>query len=44
MRDISVYVFSSNTITNIWAGYGSRTWAVSDGSDAYNKVRKTKAR
>ena len=27
---VPVYVFSSNSMTNIWAGYGARRWAVAD--------------
>jgi hypothetical protein len=26
---MNLYVFSCNTITNIWAGIGARRWAVS---------------
>lgn len=43
MPDVSVYVFSSKNITNIWAGYGAETWAVAIGSEATNKGKKTKA-
>ncbi len=41
--DVKVYVFSSKSITNIWAGFGAETWAVAIGSDATNKGKTTKA-
>lgn len=41
--EVSVYVFSSKSITNIWAGYGAQTWAVAIGSDTTNKGKATKA-
>lgn len=40
-EEIDVYVFSSDTITNIWAGYGASTWAVSRGGTAPAKVTKS---
>ncbi|NEI73358.1 hypothetical protein GR212_27770 [Rhizobium lusitanum] len=42
-NDVSVYVFSSKSITNIWAGYGAETWAVAIGSETTNKGKTTKA-
>jgi len=27
---MQVYIFSSNSLTNIWAGIGARMWAVSE--------------
>lgn len=42
--EVDIYVFSSNSITNIWAGYGAATWAVSIGNDAAsNKGKATKS-
>lgn len=43
MTDVGVFVFSSKSITNIWAGYGAQTWAVAIGSDQTNKGKRTKA-
>ncbi|MFK0275185.1 hypothetical protein ACIQUG_15985 [Ensifer sp. NPDC090286] len=42
-NSINVYVFSSKSITNIWAGYGASTWAVALGSEATNKGKITKS-
>ncbi|MCM2440916.1 hypothetical protein HGO34_14445 [Agrobacterium vitis] len=42
---VNIYVFSSKSITNIWAGYGAQTWAVSIGEDASNNAgKKTKSK
>ncbi|WP_439631664.1 hypothetical protein [Shinella sp.] len=43
MPTVSVYVFSSKSITNIWAGFGAGTWAVAIGAEATNKGKTTKA-
>jgi hypothetical protein len=40
---VEVFVFSSDSITNIWAGYGSSTWAVSRGDEASAKAKATKS-
>ncbi len=40
MNQIDVFVFSSNTLTNIWAGVGARLWAVSE--QQKRKVRGAK--
>ena len=34
-----VYIFSSSTLTNIWAGIGARKWAVSNGQGANASIR-----
>lgn len=41
---LKLYVFSSSTLTNIWAGIGARLWAVSQRDDAQLKGLITKAR
>lgn len=42
--EVDVFVFSSSSITNIWAGFGAATWAVSIGNDeANNKGKVTKS-
>lgn len=38
-HEVDVYVFSSDSITNIWAGYGARTWAVSSGANPRRKAK-----
>ncbi len=43
MPSVSIYVFSSKSITNIWAGFGAGTWAVGIGSETTNKGKTTKA-
>jgi hypothetical protein len=43
MPTVNVYVFSSKSITNIWAGFGASTWAVAIGSETTNKGKTTKA-
>ncbi len=44
MEEVRVYVFSSSSVTNIWAGYGARMWAVSKGeSETAFKGKRTKA-
>lgn len=40
---MQLYVFSSNSLTNIWAGIGARTWAVSERAPAQMKGLSTKA-
>ncbi|MBF9029686.1 hypothetical protein HKCCE3408_04695 [Rhodobacterales bacterium HKCCE3408] len=40
--NVAVFVFASNNITNIWAGYGARRWAVS-GEGEMISAKKTKA-
>jgi hypothetical protein len=40
---MDIYVFSSNTLTNIWAGIGAKKWAVSK-DQADNAGTRTKAR
>ncbi|WP_202323271.1 hypothetical protein [Mesorhizobium sp. 113-3-9] len=40
---VDVFVFSSDSITNIWAGYGARTWAVRAGDSAGTKAKITKS-
>jgi hypothetical protein len=39
----SVYCFSSENQTNLWAGYGAKVWAVSDCKPTQMEVRKTKS-
>lgn len=41
--DMELYVFSSKNLTNIWAGVGAQTWAVSD-DQAKNRGIVTKAK
>ncbi len=41
---MKLYVFSCTTLTNIWAGIGSRTWAVSIVDSANTQARKTRAK
>ncbi|BAV64161.1 hypothetical protein [Sphingobium cloacae] len=43
---MDIYVFASSTLTNIWAGVGSKTWAVSrmEAGSPQEKGRRTKAR
>lgn len=43
MDQVSVFVFTSSTLTNIWAGIGSRKWAVS-ARQASNVSIRTKAK
>jgi hypothetical protein len=43
MDHVAVFVFTSSTLTNIWAGLGSRKWAVS-AQQAGNASIRTKAR
>ena len=38
-----VYCFSCKNQTNLWAGFGAKTWAVSDCSAAQMETRKTKS-
>ncbi|MGN6772290.1 MAG: hypothetical protein ACTHJQ_20930 [Rhizobiaceae bacterium] len=40
-QEVEVFVFSSENITNIWAGYGSSTWAVSRGDTSSAKLTKS---
>lgn len=40
---MDVYCFSSENLTNIWAGYGARKWAVSTISATDMKTRETKS-
>ena len=40
---IKLYVFASETLTNIWAGIGARRWAVSQRDGAAMKGLATKA-
>lgn len=40
---IKLYVFSSATLTNIWAGVGARQWAVSQRDESQMKGLITKA-
>ena len=40
---MEIYVFSSSTLTNIWAGIGARKWAVSK-DQAENRGTRTKAK
>jgi hypothetical protein len=40
---VEVFVFSSDSITNIWAGYGARTWAVRAGESSATKAKITKS-
>jgi hypothetical protein len=40
---MNLYVFVCKNLTNIWAGIGSRTWAVSEADPAIMKGRKTRA-
>jgi len=39
-----LFVFSSKNLTNIWAGIGSRTWAVAERDDSGMKALITKAK
>ena len=39
--ELNVFVFSSDSITNIWAGYGAATWAVSQGTTTPAKRTKS---
>ncbi|WP_242123034.1 hypothetical protein [Sphingobium sp. Sx8-8] len=43
---MKIYVFASNTLTNIWAGMGAQRWAVSpmEAGSPQEKGRITKAR
>lgn len=41
---IKLYVFSSSTLTNIWAGVGARLWAVSQRDESQMKGLITKAK
>jgi len=43
---IDIYVFASNSLTNIWAGVGAETWAVApaEAGSAHEKGRITKAK
>src|SRR5690606_36452099 len=40
---IDIYIFSSKNITNIWAGYGARAWAVSQVGKKEMETRMTKS-
>lgn len=40
---VDVFVFSSDSITNIWAGYGAHTWAVRSGGIKNTKAKITKS-
>jgi hypothetical protein len=41
---VRLYVFTSNDLTNIWAGVGAQMWAVpNSNSESSNKGRATKA-
>jgi len=41
---MEIFVFASNNLTNIWAGIGARTWAVSKTDEsAATQGRKTKS-
>lgn len=40
---MKLYVFSCTNLTNIWAGIGSKTWAVSIVDPANTQARKTRA-
>lgn len=42
---MDIFVFSSKNLTNIWAGIGAKTWAVSDtGDQSTFQSRKTKSK
>jgi hypothetical protein len=43
VESVDVFVFSSENITNIWAGYGAGTWAVSSGESTVVKSKRTKS-
>lgn len=40
---VPVYCFSSENLTNIWAGYGARKWAVSTVDAKEMRTRETKS-
>jgi hypothetical protein len=40
---MKLYVFACKNLTNIWAGIGSRTWAVSIVDSSNTQARKTRA-
>lgn len=44
MNQIDVFVFSSETLTNIWAGVGARLWAVGEKQKRKVGGAKTKAK
>jgi hypothetical protein len=41
---IDLFLFTSRSLTNIWAGIGARTWAVSETSQANMRERTTKSK
>lgn len=38
---VPVYCFSSENLTNVWAGYGARKWAVSEAQEREMRRRET---
>ena len=41
---MELFCFASNSLTNIWAGIGSKTWAVAETSPSDMKARITKSK